>query len=239
MDILEKINSFKSQHSELEENKLNDLITAVVQYCMQAIVTEQEKNGKSEEAWHKIDDQFNITVTDKKLLLPLKRNPDVEVNNKFNKACVEENIEGIKEGLSHFVPINYDSETDHDEFIEEDTSVLTDMAMIGNLNTLRFFIEDEFINSHPFYRQQVNFEEVKGKVFRMAYRYSQTEVIQYLILEHDAEFTSEAQESMKLDYNDDLEFRKEVLRIIENKHLNYILELKLENKNSNKIRSKL
>jgi hypothetical protein len=239
MNILEKINSFKSQQPEISEDKINSLVTAVAKYCMQAIVIEQEKNSKVEKAWDTIDDEFNIVITDKKLLLPLKRHPDIVIDNKFNKACIEENIEGIKEGLRHFVHINYNHETDHDEFIEDDTSVLTDMAMIGNLNTLKFFIEDDFINNHQFYRQQVNFQEVKGKLFRMAYHYSQTEVIQYLIIEHDAEFTPEAQESMKLEYNDDLEFRKEVLRIIENKHLNYILELKLDNKNSNKTRYKI
>lgn len=227
MDILKKIESFKNKNPALAD-ETDILVKEIGLFCMRAIVKEAE-NSFIESAWSDIQEAFNIETEDSDKL-PFSRSQVYTINQNFHKACISENFEGIKEGLRQYARINYD----------ESESVLTEAVSYGKMNTLKFFIEDYFINNNPLYKYQVDFENVKGLLFEIAYHFNQKEVLNYLILEHNAEMTLEAKNILK-NKNKEL-LQKEIMNIIENKFLNYKLEIKLEinlDIKTNKIKRKI
>ena len=137
----------------------------------------------------------------------------------------------IKDCLEKHVRINRD----------QYNSALTDAITAGNLTVLKFFIEDPFINNNLLYKGQVSFETQKEELFNLAYYYKRKEIVAYLILEHNVELLSKVKEELKKPQKapDKEEFRQEVLFLIENKYLNYMLEMKLENKEEKRNKPKI
>lgn len=226
MSIFDKIKQFKKENPQVSEEKVDELVKNLVAFSMQCIVSNEELNGHASGAWLTIQETFGVEVKDDLQMLPLNRSQSSEVNDAFKKACTDENIEGIKEGLKKFARINYDA----------DTSILTDMAIIGNLKALRFFIENDFIKHNQIYKKQVDFESTKGKIFEMAYFYQRREIVEYLIYEHNAELTPEGKAIIK---RDNKGFRKDVLAMIENKYLKFMLEMNLDSKTDIKPKNKI
>lgn len=206
---------FQRDNPQLKQEQIEALVKIVAKDCMYAIVKNVEFNGRGENGWWTIKESFDVDVDNEILLLPLNRSQDAKVNSDFSNACSMGDIEKIKEGLKNFARIHIDT----------DSNYVSNAAMSGNLTTLKFFVEDDFIKYNPVYENQVNFENTKGKLFEDAFFYQQKEILEYLIIEHNAELTKEAKNILK---KDDSDFKKEVMQIIENKFLNYLLDIQLK-----------
>lgn len=224
--LQEKIETFKKENPQVSTDKVDKLVKEVAKDCMQNIVSNEEFNGRGENAWWTIMEKFNIEVSDETEILPTNRT-DKGNGLKFRIACTNGDIETIKICLKDFCQINFN----------ENSSGLTEAIRSDNLETLKFFIEDDFINRNPLYKNQVGFEYVKGQLFVEAYYYEKKDILQYLINEHHAETTVEAKTVLKDSRNDVL--KAEVLTMIQNKHLNFMLEVKLQEKTDVKLKKKM
>ena len=226
--VFETIQKFKELNPEVKSGDIDQLVNFLAASCMQMIVDNQERTGYADRAWWTIKESFEIDIEDESQMLPINRNINDIVQSKFDEACSNVDIEGIKEGLKNLAHINRSSEF----------GVLTDAAMVDNLEVLRFFIEDDFIKNNDFYRTQVDFHNQKGKLFSIAYFYDQPMVLEYLINEHNAEFTDKAKEILSrgddFNHNDFLkEKKKQVISMIEKKHLSFMLEFDISNNETN------
>lgn len=227
----DKIQEFKNNNPQVKEEELEDLIKEVAKTCMQAIVNNEEFNGRASGGWYTIKAAFDIDIEDQSLLLPLNRDQDADLIKKFKAACYYTEIETIKDCLDKYARIN------HDQY----DSALTDAITAGNLTVLKFFIEDPFINNNLLYKGQVSFETQKEELFNIAYYYRRKEIIEYFILEHNLELLPKVKEELKKPQKEPHKevFRQEVLSLIENKYLNYMLEMKLENKEEKRNKPKI
>lgn len=226
--IGDQIENFKKANPQVPDEKVNELVNNVARFCMQSIVRNEEFNGRGKNGWWTIRDTFDIEVKDQSELLPENRSQDNDIQYKFQEACSNGDIEGIKEGLENFASINQDGQT----------SVLTRAAMIGNLKTLKFFLEDSFVQHNNAYKTMMDFENWKGSIFQSAYMYEQKEVLQYLINEHNAEFTKEAKEALGWKGSSE-ELKKSVISMIEKKYLNFVLEFSLDDSAKDKAKPKM
>lgn len=227
-DIGVQIESFKKANPQVSDEKVNELVKNVAQFCMQAIVQNEEFNGRGKNGWWTIRDTFEIEVKDQSQLLPENRSRDNDIQNKFEEACSKGDIEGIKEGLENFAQINADGQN----------SVLTSAARIGNLKTLKFFLEDNFVQNNNAYKTMMDFHNWKGEIFQQAYMYEQKEILEYLINEHNVEFTKEAKEALSWKGASE-ELKKSVISIIEKKYLNFVLGFTLDENAKDKIKIKI
>lgn len=226
MDTSEELLKFQRDNPQLKQEQIEALVKIVAKDCMYAIVKNVEFNGRGENGWWTIKESFDVDVDNEILLLPLNRSQDAKVNSDFSNACSMGDIEKIKEGLENFARIN----------IDQDSSYVRNAVITGNLKTLKFFVEDDFINKNSVYKDQVYFEGTKGVLFEDAFFFKQKEILEYLIVEHNAEMTDEAKKILK---NDDSEFKKEVMKIIENKFLKYLLDIQLKESVENKQKLKI
>jgi hypothetical protein len=177
--------------------------------------------------WWTIRDTFEIEVKDQSQLLLENRSHDNDIQYKFEEACSNSDIEGIKFGLENFARINQDGQN----------SVLTRAAMMGNLKTLKFFLEDSFVQQNNAYKKMMDFHNWKGSIFQQAYMYEEKEVLQYLINEHNVEFTKEAKEA--LGWEGSPELKKAVISMIEKKYLNFVLGFNLDENAQDKPKPKM
>lgn len=223
-DISEQIEDFKKVNPQVSDEQVNELVTNVAQFCMHAIVSNQEFNGRPENGWWTIRDTFDIAVKDESEMLIENRSLDNKLNGKFKNACYEADIEAIKEGLENGAQMNHDG----------DNSVLTDAAITGNLTTLKFFLEDDFVQHNNRYKKMMDFHNWKGDIFKKAYIYGQKEILQYLINEHNVEFTKEAKEVLSRPDPQSQALKKEVVNIMEKKYLKFMLDLNIEESVENK-----
>jgi hypothetical protein len=226
-DIGDQIANFKKANPQVPDEQVNELVKNVAQFCMQAIVQNQEFNGRGENGWWTIRDTFEIEVKDQSQLLLENRSHDNDIQYKFEEACSNSDIEGIKEGLENSARINKDGQT----------SVLTSAAMMGNLKTLKFFLEDSFVQNNNAYKTMMDFHNWKGSIFQQAYMYEEKEVLQYLINEHNVEFTKEAKEA--LGWEGSPELKKAVISMIEKKYLNFVLGFNLDENAQDKPKPKM
>ena len=227
----DKIQEFNKNNPQVNDKELEDLIKEVAKTCMQAIVNNVELNGRASGGWYTIREAFDIEVEEQSLLLPLSREQDAQLIKKFEEACYNTDIETIKECLNKYVRIN------HNEY----KSALTEAITVGDLKVLKFFIEDPFINNNLLQKSQVSFETQKEELFNIAYYYKRKEIIEYFILEHNLELLPKVKEELKKTKKDldEENFRQEILFLIENKYLNYMLEMRLENKEEKRNKPKI
>jgi len=228
---------FNEKYPNIPAHELNSFSESIAKECMNSIVEAMEQTGNGENAWQEIGEIFNVVLEAEHTTLRKYIVPSKEIQYDFNMACIDENIEGIKNGLMYFCKIKYDISSDPSGFIKDGDSVLTDMAAMDNINTIKFFIEDDFINHNPIYKNQVNFEAIKSYLFEIAYEFESENTLKYLILEHNVEFDPKAKHLLK--NGEHTELNKELLNLISNKHLNYSLSYDLENNNRNKSKPKI
>lgn len=223
IDSKKIIESFKSKYPEIDSNDVEHLVKTVASECMQYIVANIELNGSglAQNAWYNIKEHFDVTIHDESQLLPFNRPDKYELFTPFKKACEQHDFDKIKEILSQFIKLHYSAED----------NILTELIEKNNLPVFQFFIDDEFIRNHRLYHNMLGFERQKGTLFSIAYHYKRLDFIEYLIFEKHAEFTPEAQQTIK---NDKTDFKSIVLNLIQSKHLNYSLNLSLNEKNVNK-----
>jgi hypothetical protein len=224
----EKIENFKKNNPQVSSEKIDELVKNVAEFCMQSIVSNQEFNGRPENGWWTIKDTFGIEIEDQSQLLIESRQLD-DIQSKFEMACSNGDIKGIKEGLASFAYINRD----------RDNSVLTDAASRGDLKILKFFLEDEYIQNNYRYKQMVDFHNWKGTIFQQAYMYGQKPIVEYLINEHNAETTKEAKEALNWQGSQWEEMKETVINMVEKKYLNFMLRFTLDDNPQDKPKPKM
>lgn len=224
-DLYNKIENFQIKNPRIPKQEIEDLVKTVAVSCMQSIVSNEEFNGRASGAWWTIRENFEIQVKDQNQMLPINRIAGDEDQSQFSKACNAGDIDGMKAALKKFVHINSDHET----------SALTNAIVADNLTTLKFFIEDDFINRNPLYKNQVGFDYVKGELFSLAYFYQRKEILEYFICTHNLETTSEARIALK---KDNSEFKNEIIEIISKKHAELILDITVDNTPNIKVKQK-
>lgn len=222
-DLYKKIENFKINNPRVSTQEIEELVQTVASECMQCIVSNEEFNGRASGAWWTIKDSFDIDVNNQEQMLPINRIASNEVQAEFSKACEEANIENIKIALKKFPNINTGS----------NTSALTNAIVADNLTTLKFFIDDDFINRNPLYKNQVGFQYIKGELFSLAYYYERKEILEYLIVEHNLETILDAKEVIK---NDNSELKNAVIEMINKKYNSLVLDLALGNNPKPKIK---
>jgi hypothetical protein len=226
--ISDQIDNFKKENPQIPSGKVDELVKNVAEFCMQAIVQNQEFSGRPENGWWTIRDTFEIEIKDQSQLLVENRQLD-DIQNEFYDACSKGDIEGIKEGLEKFARTNRD----------HDNSVLTDAASRGDLKTLKFFLEDDFVQGNYQYKTMVDFHNWKGTIFQQAYMYGQKEVLEYLINEHNVESTKEAKEALNWQDSQSQEMKEAVINMVEKKYLNFMLRFTLEDNTKDKSKPKM
>ena len=138
----------------------------------------------------------------------------------FYDACDDGDINIIKKCISENMPITY-----YSNFIK--INAVSHVAQRGHIDALDFFLKDSLIQNHAIHRKEANLNDLALEMFSYACENKILKTLNHLINEYNVENKVEIRDYIKTKCGE--EMRRDIIGLIENKHLKYILELSLDN----------